>query len=336
MNMDEQLRLKLDSLRSDHEEVTGKAFRHFFCPILFRDEDVSLCKAHIINRVFPGSSRAWTIQREDVDNFYGSAFESDFVDIQYRERWTPNEVIGKRNLSRKFHPTVLKDGVPVEHYIPTGAVPQHFTEIQYGDPGNTARLALKMTPDDALSATTSNWEIDIQKDLRLAALVSLIKSAHLTLFEILGYRYALSTGGHFVGRSILGDFFLKNSGLTKPKIKDKALEYFREFQHMVRPLLMGQIQGTVTDRLVLICKADSGFHWAIVVFIRTSESLHAVLIPVLEQAEAAAHFLEFLRNQHERVEVVFASYQDEEWRVDTDSRTITWPKSGTLYPEEDD
>lgn len=336
MEMDEQLRSKLETLRSDHEELTGKAFRHFFCPILFRDEDVPLCQAHIINRLFPDSSRAWTVQREDLDNFYGSAFESDFVDIQYRERWTPEEVIGRRNLSRKFHPTVLRDGVPVEHYIPTGPVPQRFTEVQFGDPGTDVRLALKMNPDDALSATTSNWEIDIQKDVRLAALVSLIKSAHLTLFEMLGYRYALSAGGHFVGRSILGEFFLKNSGCTKRKITDSALEYFREFQHMVRPVMAGQVQGTVTDRLVLICKADSGLQWAIVVFIRTSGSLHAVLIPVFEQAEAAAHFLAFLRNQHEGVEAVFARYQDGEWRVETDSRTIIWPKSGILYPEEDD
>jgi len=336
MMMDEELRFKLDNLRSDHEELTGKLFRHFFCPILFRDEDVPLCKGHIINRVFPGSSRYWTVQRKDVDNFYGSAFESDFVDIQYRKRWAPEEVIGKRNLSRKFHPTLLRDGVSVEHYIPIGPVPQHFTEVQFGDPRYDVRLGLKMNPDDALSATTSNWEIDIQKDVRLAALVSLIKSAHLTLFEMLGYRYALSAGGHFLGWSILGEFFLKNNGLTKREITDNALEYFREFQHMVRPLLTVQVRGTVADRLVLICKADSGLHWAIVVFIRTSESLHAVLIPVFEQAEAAAHFLAFLQNQNEEVEVVFALYQDGEWRVETNSRTIKWPKSGILYPEEQD
>ena len=54
----------------------GEPFHHFYCPVLFLDDEAELCKAHIVNAVFAGSTR-WTVQRKDVDNFYGHVFESD-------------------------------------------------------------------------------------------------------------------------------------------------------------------------------------------------------------------------------------------------------------------
>jgi hypothetical protein len=67
--MGTDLQSKLEKLKSDYVSVTGIPFSHFFCPVVFDDQDVTLCKAHIINQFFPGSSRAWTVQRKDVDNF---------------------------------------------------------------------------------------------------------------------------------------------------------------------------------------------------------------------------------------------------------------------------
>jgi len=75
--MSADFQAKLEKLRSDYHQVRGAPFSHFFCPVLFSDEDVPLCKAHIVNLVFPDSSRIWTVQRKDVDNFYGSTFEAD-------------------------------------------------------------------------------------------------------------------------------------------------------------------------------------------------------------------------------------------------------------------
>jgi hypothetical protein len=72
---------KLSALRADYETVTGRPFSHFYCPILFRDEPVDLCQAHIA--AFHDSSRAGTVQRADVDNFVGSVFEADFVAMQH-------------------------------------------------------------------------------------------------------------------------------------------------------------------------------------------------------------------------------------------------------------
>ena len=65
---------RLESYRLDYEQVTGKPFEHFFCPILGVDEPAELIRGHVINRAFRDAPRAWVIQRSDVDNFYGSHF----------------------------------------------------------------------------------------------------------------------------------------------------------------------------------------------------------------------------------------------------------------------
>ena len=74
---------RLDSLRADYEASTGLPFQYFFCPITWKDEDVPLCRAHVINKAFRGADRSWTVQRADVDNWFGSLFENDFLATDY-------------------------------------------------------------------------------------------------------------------------------------------------------------------------------------------------------------------------------------------------------------
>ncbi|MEO8370707.1 MAG: hypothetical protein ABI806_16100 [Candidatus Solibacter sp.] len=61
-------------------------------------------------------------------------------------------------------------------------MPDHFTETVIGGSGGAIRFGLKIHPDDALAAMSKGFEIVIEKDIRLPALVSLLKAAHLTLF----------------------------------------------------------------------------------------------------------------------------------------------------------
>ena len=49
--------------------------------MLFTDDDVELSKAHIIKRRFKATPRLCTVQRRDVEEFYGSSFQSDALDI---------------------------------------------------------------------------------------------------------------------------------------------------------------------------------------------------------------------------------------------------------------
>jgi hypothetical protein len=230
---------RLAALSTDYEQVTGRPFQHFFCPVLFRDEDAELCQAHIVNRAFDGSS-LWTIERKDVDGFYGSVFESDFVTLKDRGR-SAAEVITDPALSRRLRPSVVADGQPIAYYAPNGPIPKEHSRMILEGPKGETHLALKMPPQDVAGLTAAHWQIEMVRDLRIAALVSLLKAAHLTLFHMLGYQYALSAGGHFLGHDILGKFFLANVGRPRAAVVSASHPHFREFAHMVRPMQVPSI-----------------------------------------------------------------------------------------------
>lgn len=330
--MDHEVEHKLETLRSDYQEVTGKPFLHFFCPILFRDEDVALCRAHIVNSAFPNSCRTWTVQRPDVDSFYGSAFESDFVDLQYRGQHLTDDAITDPLLSKKLRPKVYIGKEEVEHFIANGPVPTHFTEVQVNGPNGPIRLGLKIRAGDAFS--TGEWRIAIEKDIRLAALVSMLKAAHLTLFEMLGYRYALSAGGHFLGRDILGEFFLSNKGRNKADIIANGLSHFREFANMMRPVLNPplDLKGTAADQFVYVCRCDADTPWGMMVFIRTSHLVHSVVVPVLECEGAAARFMAFLKGEGCRIRANRCRFDGQNWYGAKDYEFLEWPTAAFEEP----
>jgi hypothetical protein len=325
---------KLEKLRSDYHHLSGTSFSHFFCPILFNDEDVPLCESHIVNLAFPNSSRNWTVQRKDVDNFYGSRFEADFLAIQYNENPHLGRTITSRKLSQMFRPKILADDIPIEFFVAKDKVPGHFTRVVFDSDGEQVQLGLKMSTQDMLAATVKNWQIAIEKDVRIAALVSLIKAAHLTLFETLGYRYALSGGGHFVGRQILGEFFLRNHPKPKRDVVRNAYPFFREFVHMVRPVESSGIDfcGTVVDGRLLVCKENHAPPWAFIVFLKISRSSHAVMIPILDQPYSASKFVKFLHDKNDSIEVVLGRFEQDHWTIEKNSTEIRWPKTGVLYP----
>jgi hypothetical protein len=330
--MNTAIEQKLFMLRSDYHAVVGTPFSHFYCPILFRDEDVDLCRAHIINCAFPDSSRNWTVQRADVDNFYGRNFEGDFVDIQYRGKQLAEHIIGDVDLSKKLHPRIRVDGEVVEYFVAHGPVPDHFTEAVAASSIGPIRLGLKIRPDEARAAMSKGCEVVIEKDIRLPALVSLLKAAHLTLFEMLGYRYALSAGGIFLGRDVLGKFFLQNCGLSKADVLRDAASYFREFANMMRPVLNAppETQDTLTDHFLFVCHCETETPWAFIVFIRTADLRHAVLVPVLETPSAAARFVAFLRGDGGPLRASRCRFEGESRLGTKESEILIWPKANFL------
>ncbi len=120
---------RLDSLNTDYTQIKGQPFSHFFCPVLFRDEDVSLCKAHIVNQAFPEAPQDWTVQREDVDNFYGSIFESEFVAVQYGGQ-THDGIFADEKLSKLFKPQIIVYDKPIDYFIADSEVPTKYTRLE--------------------------------------------------------------------------------------------------------------------------------------------------------------------------------------------------------------
>ena len=234
-----------------------------------------------------------------------------------------------------LRPKLLSGGQEVEYFIPKGKIPRGFTAIEVQDGGKPLVLGLKMQPEEFQSATEKEWSLEIFKDVRLPALVSSIKAAHLTLFCLLGYRYALSAAGHFVGNDVLGKFLLDNAGKGRRELLENARVHFSEFVHMVRPVhgANPQTRGTIRDREIITCWGSSGVPWAMIVFVRTGDLLNAVMIPVFEHENAIAAFTGFLRNDCDSVVGRTTIFDKQEvWKLGKSNRRLHWPKSGLLYP----
>ena len=123
----------------------------FFCPILYRDEDTELCRAHVINRSFRDSDRSWTIQRADVDAYYGSLFERDFLAIEMKDSPIAEEALADKMLASQFKPKIVLDGKVLKHY--SGAqksVPKQFSSLDFDFHGRTVPLVLKLSPEKLL------------------------------------------------------------------------------------------------------------------------------------------------------------------------------------------
>lgn len=327
--MDAEGQIKLRELNEDYERVTGNPFAHFYCPLLYCDEEAELCRGHIVNQAFPGIGRQWVVQRKDVDNFYGTCFESDFIDIQYKDLIGPTCIVD-RGLASKFRTTITRKGVSVPYYYPSGQhpLPPGHSKIQIDTERGTIDLRLKMEPVDVASSGPNEWQIEMQRDLRLPALVSLLKAAHLTMFRMLGYRYVFSVGGNMLG-SALGKFYQENLGLDKSAVVENARHYFKKYCNLVRPVVSHKplLGGTVADNQLYICETTTKVPWAFMVFVRTSDTaVHAVLVPFFEDKnmDAIARFFSFMADGRS-VEGRFCRYENDVFQAWPTTTVFQWP-----------
>ena len=323
-----QLVNKLDQLRADYESVVGRPFQHFFCPILWSDEHTELCRAHVINRGFGDSDKSWTVQRADVDAWYGTLFEDDFLAIEKKDQPVVEKSLTDSGLARRFKPRLTMDGEDVNYYVAKGPVPEAHTPVEVDIEGRTVRLGLKLSPNELLSNLDDRWQFRVEKDLRLPALASVLKSAHLTMFHLLGYRYALSASGFFLGKTVLGEFFLKTQGIGRTRALKIAEGHFKQFAGLVRPITAPspEFMGTITDGLGLFFMSGSQ-PWAFQVVIRTGNHRHAAIVPIIEDAESAARFCSFLESPSRTVEIRVGRLSSDQVEISSKAQSVEWPEA---------
>lgn len=323
---------RVEVLRSDFEEVTGAPFEHFYCPILYRDEPVELCKAHIVNRVFEGAPRAWTVQRKDVDNHFGSKFESGFTALADYEDIMAQGGLTEKRLPSQFKTRVLAGSEEIPYFSARKPPGPEFTPLRVSD--RHPWIFLRRTPDEVDGLLDDRWCIETTADLSVSVAVSLIKSAHLTLFDLLGYRYALSCGGHLVGAEVLGSLFRATVSSSVRDAEEKARSILKEWAHVVRPMKGGVwgVGGTITDRSLLIAWTGSGNPWGAIVRVAFQGIDFAVLLPCSWRADEMATYLDFMRNGHEEIRVTIAQLDPERGQMGVDERCfpLRWPKSDAV------
>ncbi len=320
---------RLEVLRTDFEEVTGASFEHFYCPILYGDEPVELCKAHIVNRVFEGTPRAWTVQRKDVDNHFGAKFESGFTALaDYEDIKAQGGLTGKR-LPYQFKTRVLAGSEGIPYFSARKPPGPEFTALRVKE--SNRWFFLRRTPEEVDRLLDDSWCIETTADLSVSAAVSLIKSAHLTLFALLGYGYALSCGGHLIGAGVLGSLLRETVSCSLREAEERARSILREWAHVVRPMKGGAwgVGGTITDGSVLIAWTGSGNPWGAIVRVAFQENDFAVLLPCCWRADEMVTYLDFMRNGREEIRVKVAQLDAERGQMGVDERDfpVRWPKS---------
>lgn len=315
-------------------------FNHFFCPILLKDESTKLCMGHVVPEAFSNCCRSRVIQRADVDNWYGSRFEADFGAL-LEVRGAGLDATLKSNLRKRIRPQIKINGETIPSYFyKEGNKPpatQSRILLENETTGTIHYIVLRKEPEEILAAQGGKWNLTIELDSRTSALVTLIKSAYLTLFYAHGYRWALSAAGLSIGRSVLGRFYEENRVRTADEVMDEADKFFYPYRHMVRPIrdksCVVDLLGTVEDNRTLICFCSSGRPFALIVWVRIGGDLHAVLMPAWNNPESAYVYDDFLNGDKETLLVNDARFDADEkqWIVNPDAIELYWPKNHESY-----
>jgi hypothetical protein len=336
----DEIRESLVPLQADYMKVSGSPFAYFYCPLLFRDEDVELCMGHIISKTWKNCCRATVVQRGDIDHWYGSIAEAEFGTFLEARAAGLQGVVQDEELRKQVKPKILVEGEECRYYpYQEGQSSPHHTHIELVPPtgDDFVRLVLKKHPSKMAEDQGKRWSMVVDRDWRPPVIVSVIKAAYLTLFKLLGYGYALSSGGLEIGRFTLGKFFEENNGKSRSEVREEIPKFFRPYRHIVRPIkeFGGPApRGTIEDKTVGICFGSSGRPWAMMVFVRIDQDISAVLMPAFNHVDSLDAYRSFREEDDDRwLNVSEATFKPEQGYWDTcrtPFRTF-WPKqSGTF------
>jgi hypothetical protein len=235
-----------------------------------------------------------------------------------------------------LQPRVYAGSREIEFFIPTGKTPEGVTLVRSTEEGLPPLIGLKIPAEELENLLDADWRIELSQDLRVGALVSLIKAAHLTLFFLRGYRYALSTTGHFIGRQVLGALFEAAKGSSKGEAELLAERQLAAYVNMVRPLLGSSLGllGTILDGKIMVGWSASGFPWTLIVLVPTGDTMHGVMLPVGDHVETVATWHSFMSNENSDIAVKVAFFEPEAngavWSLSRQTWRIRWPKGATL------
>ena len=328
----EDVKKALVPLREDYARATGKPFRHFYCPLLLKDEATALCMGHVVNQAFPDSCRTRVVQRADVDNFYGSVAEAEFT-AMLAARGAGLEGIFASGCSKRIKRRIVVDGEDCKYYPYRGNMnPQHSRIVLENEKGGDVQhLVLEKSNQEMLDIQHKPWSLVVECDVRVAALATLIKAAYLSLFRLFGYAWALSAAGLSIGHDLLGRFYRENVGKSLADAKEAAKSFFRPYVHMVRPILGctgTPPRGTIEDNRAGVCFGSSGHPFAVAVCVRTGTDLHSVLMPAFDNPDSAATYWNFLGSDRESLRIWDSVFEAERgrWVVNEPPMDAFWPK----------
>ena len=331
----------LEHLKANFKSVTGKPFKHFYCPILHADQDVPLSDGHIVPQSLGG--RLKVVQRSDIDNRFGSFFESEAVDAIKRGLDTnPLDVVSKadpaeiKDLGRRFKVNLLLEGAdkPVEVRISKmGGVGGFYVKNQ------VLNDALGRDPGDH----PVRGSIEVELDARSSILVTSLRASHLAWFRICGYRYVFSKEGVFVA-GVLRDFYRKfivpqrmsgrkERGLMSKEVKRQVNEYCLQFANLSRPAteqalagLPNELGDGIPDSGGFLALWDRDQIYGRISIVKLGSQRVAVLTPVITDPRGWA-LICLAANLELEFSAGWFDAEADRFRIDPPNGTLIWPSS---------
>ena len=154
----------------------------------------------------------------------------------------------------------------------------------------------KMPAHEIEALDGQELQLIIEKDFMPPVIAAILKAAHLTMFDMLGYEYVFSPTGRYVA-DILRRFYIENK--DRKNKREAVNDYFPAFSRMTFPMEGNgatMFAGTVNDRQGIMCMGAGGRPFAIgaVVKLTETETFCALLPP--DNAEAIGTYVSFLKD----------------------------------------
>ena len=294
----------------------------FLCPILMREESAILCRGHVISKSTGG--HATVLQRQDVDGFFGSFVEADFVHgVNTRGLSFPDTI---KYMLRKHPSRRLKWLMRAQDGEQYPVKLRHVDEAHVAVHGRS-------------SLNPGKYELELSFDLRYATLLSCLHSTHLGQFRLLGYRYANSNAGRHIAK-LLADVFNTFNGRKRTNDTDAELERLC-FTHrnMVRPV-MGNVHE-IDERLLekpfewFIAAWDRDVLFSTIHFLKAGDRWNAVMVYNLEPHSLLLATALVIAQRPLSFATSLGQFTGERIEVGPPKSRISWPcgdESGQMKP----
>jgi hypothetical protein len=312
---------------ANYNALTREQPHGLICPITLRDiRFADLCSGHILNKALQEASRATIPQPRDLDSHFGATIEADLVKYLNFPVLNSSEHLSKvKTLTIK-----LPTGRTVKGFFAGDEAAKRFGRVDLKNAAGEI-VASPYVRDNEIMGDYKDiaveWVITVND---LALIGALIKSAYLTLFKLVGYRYALDPVGSIVRRS-LASFFDDRAS------KNDSRNYFARFEGAVITSLKGFLNESPDTRQggTMLFHYDDGTRhdrlFAVSTLFRVNQATLIVTLPAVSEVdysiEALAKYERLLKDRSTRNDIHYVTFTQDTFQVSPQPMNIEYESS---------
>jgi hypothetical protein len=311
-----KLDIQITRFSENYFQVTGNRANGFVCPITLKDVAVDrLCAGHILNHALGAASSKTVLQFKDVDHYFGTTIEPDLIDFLNFSKMSVEERLKK---SKRF--SIKLNGESYEVFRAGPDAAKKFQRVEIID--QEGRVIDERYIKSAKIAPGPHRDVEAEFFITVhdfALTGALLKSAYLTLFKMVGYRYGLDAVGSTVRRA-LAEFYFQRARRVD------ARNYFRDFQGAVIVSLGGtldEIPDTLEGGQLLMHYAEgtmnTGLLFASSCLFRVNSITLIVTVPAYWQfghaLDAMSYYRKLLSNREMKHSIHLSEFHGNSFEI---------------------